>query len=133
MKWFKSIFDRRNEEEEAVSKVSPSIALVPTEGPRPQSLPVPSGKVPCKNCGKPILAMTAERTGGVCMPCSQRHVSTPPPSVATPALTGPLSAGPRIRAVHLLVESPALALAAGAAALAAPTPGSSSFLGAALK
>ena len=27
-------------------------------------------KVPCSRCGKMILPATAERTGGVCMPCA---------------------------------------------------------------
>lgn len=41
-----------------------------TSRPKPSTPPV-AGKVPCKRCGVMIMPATANKTGGLCMPCSQ--------------------------------------------------------------
>src|SRR5262245_229813 len=38
---------------------------------------MPEPKTKCSECGKAILIATAERTGGLCMPCHRRAHPTP--------------------------------------------------------
>jgi len=49
-------------------------------------------KVPCSGCGAPILPSTAQRTGGLCMPCSRgERVGKQPPAQTNSKASEPRS------------------------------------------
>jgi len=49
----------------------------------------PLGRVPCSKCGALILPITAERTGGLCMPCLNRSEAIQEPTSFAELLSKP--------------------------------------------